>query len=453
MKSAFLRKRNIILAILMVLAAIFIACGLSACSSGNSEDNVIEEGYVHLVTYDAGWMLDEDNKKIYASFDSRQNNEDIEDPQYSYVRVMNESLTLRPGYVPAGGRESDSIAEPTLTGYRLLGWLLVETDEEGNETISAEYWDFNSDVVTEDITLRADWRLNTSVNIVAQVDGQQVTLSNFEVDRGENFIGRIYSAQTDGSYNLRADYIQNTFLYYTSGYDTYTATGFYWLDGEGNRVDLNESNAVYDSEGETMTLYVDVLAGRYAIVSQRTVSSLRFTAGVNWYLVEDIDLGMTSRDDVDDSWSALTQFNGSIIGNGHKMSNIWVTSLVARNTQNNIGRAIFGTMYGSVVDVTFENVEFTLYSTYGSNFVMSNQLSTAFLAVSIEEGGRFGQGASGTGVVLENCTLSIVNAEVEGRTLFTYLVPEAPYYWQGTPDGQHVTGEVTLNENMIDVNL
>ena len=423
LKSTNVQKRNILLIIFALLAVVFIACALSSCASTDDEQRIIEDGYVHLVTYEAnGGDFNPDAPGIQ---DSMQ------------VRVRDNSLTVTPGYRPAGAGDLDIIRTPVRDGYTLTGWVIVELDEEGN-VISSEDWSFTSDRVTGDITLRAMWLKDTTLYLNAILDdGTEVNFREYSVEQGASFISSLYSMQSDGTYSLTPDNIAIVGNLTANGRQ-YTALSFYWLDESNNRVPLTVENAVFAQDAEEMTVYAEVIEGRYTMVTQELVDegSLNLRSDSYWYLLEDIDFGQSYSSGGRNYTSALSTFSGSIIGNGNTISGIWVRSQVSTRADD-ILYSIFGEMSGRIEDVTFSNVELTVFAPYSSNANRNSGLSIALLASSFGENGVF------DGVTLDNCKISIVNSVVGENgetTVFTYSVAENKQ-WTGTPVlEQNVTG-------------
>ena len=139
------RKYNILFAIAVLLLAALGLGVFGACSYNNEEQNIIDRGWVYLVTYDAAG----------GSFDSTVTSETEEGSSAGteYARVQANSLTVEPGYTPPGAGALNIIPVPQKTGYTLDGWYLVK--EDGSLAVNA--WDFSRDRVNSDITLRANW--------------------------------------------------------------------------------------------------------------------------------------------------------------------------------------------------------------------------------------------------------------------------------------------------------
>ena len=77
LKSMRNRRRNLLLFLTATLLAVIMAGVLCACTTVDREQQIIDAGYIHEVTYDANG----------GTFDSKSN------VQYEYVRVQENSLT------------------------------------------------------------------------------------------------------------------------------------------------------------------------------------------------------------------------------------------------------------------------------------------------------------------------------------------------------------------------
>lgn len=427
--------KNILLIVFLLFVSAVCAATLAACSTYDAEQSIIEEGYVHLVTYDANG----------GDFDSSPSREQ----ETAQVRVADNSLTVEPGYRPEGVGELDIITQPTRSGYKFLYWELVETNENGAEI--TRQWNFYTDRVTSDITLRAVWERNSVLYVSAIVDGEVLNFREISMEAGRQFISVIYSTNSEGVYSLSPDTIRSTYRSLTADNETYyTPLSFYWLDEEGNKVPLSEENAVYADGVQEMRLYAEVIEGQFTFVTQESVARLTLSSNSYWYLLEDIDLSQSydsSSLTKGNSWSALNSFDGIIYGNGYTISNVWVNSPVTSNAET-FYHSIFGTMNGRIEDLTFNNVQFTVSSNYFASSAISHTLDIAFLANSFGNDGVFDN------VTLTDCSITVVNASISEGTItnFTYNIAADNNLWIEAPVvSQSVIGTVAVNENVEDM--
>lgn len=436
MKINKAQKRNILIVLFLLIVTAVCAGTLSACSSSDMEDQLREQGFDYQVTYDA-------NGGTFATNSSATT---------QYVLVQYNSLTVEPGYWPSGMGELNIVSRPTRIHYQLTGWELVEEGEDGSE--QTRPWNFSTDRVTEDITLRAIWERYDLLYLNAIIDGEEVNFQTWDITQPGSILSRFYNTNDEGVYSLRADTINRSLLRLTHTEvagdtevtTTYTPTGFYWLDEDGQRVEFSVDNAVYPENVTDLTLYADVLEGQFTFVTQETVGrSFTLQSDSNWYLLEDIDLGQqyVESDIISDytssyKWHALDEFNGIIYGNGYTISNVWVVDEV-RNGVEASNYSMFGVMNGIVDDITFENVELTVYCNPTSSIDATQVKNIALLA------STFGDGTF-TDVVLEGCSITVINSSFEGVDKFAYqLAEDNNLYWIGQAQNQTVTGDVTFN--------
>ena len=420
MKYTGSKRRNVIL-ILFALTIAALAAGIfCACSYVDPEQDLIDRGYIHLVTYDAAG----------GSFDATAA-QPVEEGQ---VRVMDNSLTVEPGYRHIGAGDKDYLPAPVRAGYDLAGWMLVTTDGE-TETLTP--WDFLRDRVTSDITLRANWAKRGTLRICAQIGGETAEFLSYSVTAGSEILSYLYDTTDAGDYLLREDYVRNNVQKYDG--KSYTLLRYYW-DAE-HTVPVTEENAVYEEGAEERVLYADCLEGEFRIMNRAEVSGgERLAYNSHWYLVEDLDFAGVEIE------GTLGSFSGVILGNGHTISNMTFRTRVWRNGTAPT-RSIFGEMTGTVQNVTFDNVQLMVYSRYFDSLDTSLAIRVAFLADSFGEEGAF------IDTQLKECKISIVNAHPEGKEAkFTYTLGAADdaahrYYWSEDPVAkQSVTGTIALDD-------
>lgn len=401
LKSLRKKRRNLLLVLITALFAVFTAGMLCACATVDDEQKIIEAGYIHEVTYDANGGDFHPDPSIFS--------------QYEYVRVQEDSLTVEPGYRPAGAGDLDIINVPTRSGYDLLGWKQVLFDDDGNEIgLSEDYWDFTADRVNGNITLRAEWAQRGEVVINLMIGGEPVALeTTYRVSLGDNFLSRLYDTNDAGEYVVRADYVRSNARTQTVDNQTYTLLGFYF--DEELTQPLTAENAVFPDSGTRLDLYAEYLVGNFTVLSQERLSSgASLGTNSNWYLVTDIDFSDRNGDDA--VWTALDSFSGTIYGNGHTITGFEVRSEVNR-TNITPYRSLFGVMEGRVEDLTIQDVGFTVYTRM---LLTTNkpEISIAFLANSFS-GGAFED------VTLEGCTVRVVNATLtQPDRGFTYTLTE-----------------------------
>lgn len=405
----------------------FTAGLLCACSYGpTAEDKAIEQGYTCRVVYDAN------GGKFGESAQSVE------------VLVKPDSLIPSPDYVDEGTQAS--IKVPTRLRYTLSGWYKAQTDEDGNilyegegeekePVLSDTEWDFKKDKVTDDITLVAKWERDRNFIIVAMStdeNGNEVKreLRVFKTQQGATIGDKLY--ETDvfyGEAERRPDRIR------INNSSELTILEFY-EDKELTEVfDLHTTHPggdVFDYE-----IYVKYLNGKYTFVSEES-KNISLTAESRWYLLENVDLS-------NKEWTAATEFNGSIYGNGYTISGIKIKSKAQRPSAGAdfVSHSIFGRMNGKVENLTFKDVTFSVTaSAFLSDSIGAQKIS--FLASEFGENGLFSD------VTLENCQIELVNKEKYEPQLNS----DSKYYWNVSGDKtqeeyiakQKVTGVVTVTE-------
>ena len=423
MKEIKALKRRLLIGLVSLFVALLAIGVMSGCRYFDPEQDIIESGYIYEVTYDAG----------EGSFGSAA---------VEYVRVQEGSLTVEPGYRPAGAGELGIVSVPTRSGYELLGWSLA--GEDGGPTYEngeVVLWDFYSDTVHSDITLCAVWERRSTLYISAETESGETAFINFYAERGESYLHLLYDTDSNGQYIFREDYVRDVVREAEIGGEQYTALRFYYDAARTQPIDADSMDeAVYPEDADELTIYADVIEGEYTMVTQEDVDRELLSSGIRWYLVEDIDFGGAEQD-------ALTVFSGSILGNGHKISNLTVRSRIARGNLSS-ERSIFGAVSGTIENVTFENVELVVYSSYYDDISSPPELNIAYLASSVEEGGAF------TGVTITGATVSVVNATGSGSsTHFTHALTEGGDVplWGMTPEStQDVTGTATVRAVYVD---
>lgn len=439
LKSMRKKRRNLLLFLTAALLAVIMVGVLSACTEQiDPEQEIIQAGYIHEVTYDANG----------GSFNS-----DFNSPaQYEYVRVQENSLTIEPEY-SADNEEGDP---NSITLYRsgisnnyfLAGWKLVLFDEEGNETgLSEEYWNFTTDRVTGDITLRADWVQRGELVLNITVDDQVVTFNqqtSLVVTPGESFLSSLYSANSSNGYTVREDYVRSSVRSQTTEDDqTYTLLEFFY--DEDLTQPVTAENAVYPEDNRPqLNLYARYLEGNFNVLSQETLSAgTSLTSSSNWYLVTDLDFSDRSGTAV--RWDALRLFSGTIYGNGHSITGVEIRSEVNDDRSAPASRSIFGVMQGSVRDLTFAGVQFTVYAQAITD-TGRPAIEIAFLASSFS-GGVFDN------VTLTDCTVRTINATLENENRgFTYSLTEGETVenWLAGSNSGTVTGNATFVGHLQD---
>lgn len=275
-------------------------------------EDLIEDGYTCEVVFDLAGG---------ASGSGDRAREEL----HQYVQPG--SIVVRPGDNNYSG------PAPVREGYTLGGYWTGSKDGEGNITYEKK-WDFGKDKVSGNLTLYAKWLENYKLTVHY---GENYSLSaEFEVSQNEDGVPSPVSEPSLVGYTALAYYADRA------------AAEEGGADGENA---LSFPYTAPFSEGEPrVEVWANTLEGEYTVVRGR--QDFRLYAGTNIYLLADIDFEGAAVDFPD-------AYNGTFLGNGHKLSNFTVT----RNSSNTNGDTYFGlfkALGGTAVldDVTFEN--FTL---------------------------------------------------------------------------------------------
>ena len=305
---------------LIVASSFFVACN-------DGED---AKKYDHLVTfnYNVGNLGD--------GFESQ------------YLGVKDGSIVaIKPGY-------SDAYKEAALKGYYIEGWYTAKVDDNGNVIVGIDgrveldkKWDFESDTVSGDITLYANFVQKATLIITG---GDKDVVFDGLAGKSERVPDMIDQPKKAGY----------TFLgYYTD--ETYEEE-FVWP-------------YVYQ-EGETKYVYARFIEGVWSIVSTPEQFTAALSAKKNIYLTADLDF--TGK-----KWASGISYNGEIAGNGNKITGVNVKLEASRLTEYS---ALFGELKATAYlhDLTIENVSVS----FTDGGFKSPFYKVSMLATKIEAGAR-----------------------------------------------------------------
>lgn len=345
------------------------------------------------------------------------------------------------------------------SGYFLAGWYSerTETLDENGETVYVYggKWDFGSDVLTVDVngeyssaspelTLYAAWIPLFEIEFYTASTGELVGTYQFHPETTDQI--RIPQWNTETGAIDMFDFPVK---------DGYTFNGAY-LDQEGTIPVTDETVAhpgIVDYESGTakdskMKLYIDWLDGEwYNIYTAEQLTENASVSG-NYNICADLDF-------TDEIWpSSLTyaSFSGSIIGNGHTISNVKVTQ--TNNSKTNVG--LFGNISESarIENVTFENISFTIeagtrvagtsYGLFAGSVSDGAAIDGVVLknsALYVDSGAYFGTDDYSIGIV---AGMGTANVETDGITVGA--VGDAPESIQVTLTDGEVTVLSTENQ-------
>lgn len=308
-------KWKIIIALCVLVVGCFV---LAACSKTFLPE---ENGYNVFVTYDANGgkfgTTDTTGIKIYKY----KPNVSIMEP---------------------GGKMNEQLMTPILTHQHVLGWFVVDLDEEGkprkNENgeliISDRQWDFSKDRLPDEenarLYLAAKWERNYSLTINVGEEARAAGVENV-VNWDYTSPGPVSRPGQEPSWS------GHTFHYYSY---------------QGKRLQTDSDWKQLVLSDETPDLVVDVvwLEGVWKVVTDPSDFSSVMEAA-NYYI--DADLDMKGR-----KITFPTQYTGEFNGMGHTIRNITVNQ-DARNTRGNYG-LLNCSGKGFVHDITFVNVSYNV---------------------------------------------------------------------------------------------
>ena len=329
-----------ILLILLIVTVVLVAAGCAATQNPYRTNDA--EGYNISIKFDAnGGFFTTNTAVIVDSYNLADLPKDSNgDAQIALLS-------------PDDSRRGKEAFTAVKNGYFLAGWYTQKT-EEGY----ANKWDFENSTysVKADgdytasepiLTLYAAWvplfeieiyDLNTGAKVNStsispmEVDMAHIQLPSWDEKTGSVLMGKFPK------------------------YDGYT-WGDVYLDAEGTQKvegaeiahpgKLNEENAT--AENATMKLYVDYMEGEWFHIT--TAKQLVSNASLSGNYILDADLDFT-----DQIWPTAFMhgnFTGTIIGNGHTISNVTIT----QTSNSKVNTGLFGqlTEDASISDVTFEN--------------------------------------------------------------------------------------------------
>lgn len=227
------------------------------------------------------------------------------------------------GYLPKPG-DADLFSEPARDGYTLGGFSLG-TEADGQVSYTRE-WDFDKDVVLEDMTLYAVWYKNYTLKIhygegFAEVSEKQVR------------------QPLDGSNPTVA----------SASILGYTVIAYY-SDSECKN-EISFPYELVDDDGDMcVDIYADALKGNWQLVrTGEELSKTNIQMGTNVMLLDNIDMSGYNL-------TVPSSYTGTFDGNGHTISNLTVTDKQKNWSDNYFG--IFKQLLGkaTVKDLTFDNL-------------------------------------------------------------------------------------------------
>lgn len=425
---------------LIITCALVLLClFISSCSIKDVYGEYDEDGYTVSVKFDANGSYFGSSGNLYATDTYSISNLKVNE------NGMKELYIVKPEDSARGEENKLEIERAAMAGYFFAGWYSEKTeakdengntlkDDKGNTVYNyAGYWDFskpleinpdpNEPYTSEKpvMTLYAAWVRQPTVEIYDIVDGEEKLVATYEIKNatleGNNVITLPGWNQSKQKYEFGT--LIDAILYKAEGGTTEKypwATGTFNKNADGLIVstklfdglclDSERQNKlegssyvhpfIYDDDTATMSnpnlkLYIDSTTKDgewYRIYNAKEFIS-EASRDCKFELMQDIEFTAIQ------AWPNVLRnndFEGTILGNGHKISGITINSTTGAN---------FG-MFKSVKkdavikDVTFENVTATIKSVYvkpGARY--------ALFAARVEEGFKLDN------VSFNNATLQI----------------------------------------------
>lgn len=409
-----------ITALLLILtAALFtVSCG-NTLTPYESND---ADGYCVSVKFDAnGGVFTTNSQVIVDSYNITEMNKNSDGDA---------EISLIPPDDTRRGSSNAFTAQKS--GYFLAGWYSERTETlDENADIVYVYggkWDFESDLLTVDadkdyssaspvLTLYAAWVPLFEIEFYVAGTGELIDTYQFLPEKADSI--NIPAWNTETGVMDMFDFPER---------EGYTFDGVYF-DQEGmipvEGTTLTHPGTVdYESgtaENNVLKLYTDWIDGEWYNIY--TAEQLAKNASVSGCYNICADLDFT-----DKIWpTSLTyaSFTGSIIGNGHTISNINVAQ--TNNSKTNVG--LFGSISATaqIKDVMFENVTFTIEAgtrvagtAYGlfagsvSEGAVIEGVSLKNSALYVDSGAYFGTDDYSIGII---AGVGTANVETDGITV------------------------------------
>lgn len=342
-----------------------------------------ESGYA---TYDS--MIEENDEGAYVVLNDALVLFDSENPEHADLQ----RYSLRSKYV----------FTPTAT-------VLTPTDLTRYEA-TLTYWDFETDRVTHDITLVADWTKKCTVNFI-QKSGQVTTVTTKLNEEKTNTVD-LAAGETIGK-------IESIPLY--AGY---TFVG--WSTSETEYLPWDFDNDLFPYDTDTLNLYAYMVAGEYTRITNasqllRVVNNL----SGSYLLCNDIDLGgavFTNSTPagflIKSNVGEVTQqiFTGTFLSMGYTISNF---TLRVRNSQKEInqdaGVVVYTGLFPFVKDAHIEGL-----SLEDVTVLIETSTTAANVICELGGAGLVGtalDGAEGGKTVIKDCSVDVTFVALDSTVL------------------------------------
>lgn len=322
-------KKITVLSLLLVLAVCVVA--LVACK-GNplTRDDIENQGYTVMVKYD---------------FNGGINNDAL---QTVTIYVRPNSRIPQPGGVGA------SFGGPTQQGKTLRGFYKGTKNDSGEIEYADTPWNFQSDKVTESITLYALWWDNYVIAVHCDDDEGHVEKVNISRD-----------PQTGEAATVESGFLTPTLL----GMSGRTIISYYTSASRQpeNEITFPRKLDFHDEEGgRVIDIYVESREGAWMVIRTAdefaTAISNASAGSRNFYIKNDIDMSQTQR-----QVKFPDRYSGTFDGNGKTISNLTITQSIPAKTSGMVYLGLFRELEGKakILNVNFKDVALVADTTGG----------------------------------------------------------------------------------------
>ncbi len=380
------KKKSVFIAILSVMALLAMTLGLTGCRpKGKSLDDIPEENNI-VVTFDWNGGIADSSSSSSTETPDEDAGEDEEEEEdataKSFYRqyVTYNSLLVLPGSFDNGAAGSI----PKKEGYTLNGYYVAQLDAGGNvqkdaseNPVLLRQWNFQTDKVTEDMTLVANWYQNYTLTvkygenyeqeetIVIKQDenGTPTPLTGLTIKNYE--IVNIFESEAEAlAYKNEKTGDENRI--------TFDAPNYYTPSKLTQAKDGNEAVL-------TQTIWANTLEGNWTLVRNKNDFSLN--VGTNLYLMANLDYE-------GEKLALPTSYGGKFEGNGYTISNFKIEQEQGNRTANEFGlfRKVEAT--AQIRNVTFQNMTYVGEITVPFNTVKEKTYHIGVFAGTVVDGAK-----------------------------------------------------------------
>ena len=238
-----------------------------------------------------------------VTFNYNVGNLDVSCPD-QYLGVKNGGLVgIEPGF-------SDDFKLRPVANYYIEGWYTAKLASDGTPEQDAETgrvlldrkWDFEKDTVTADTVLYANLIRQSTLSFVDLATGEVVKTLTATPGSRQNELMSVLAPKKEG----------------------YTLVGYY--------ADAEKSSRFawpFTFGEEDTTAYVEFLEGTWTVADTAETFKRGISGNKNIYVTADLDFSGTA-------W-VTTAYNGTIEGNGHKLTGLTVSKVGSKNATAGFG--------------------------------------------------------------------------------------------------------------------